>query len=175
MTEPRYQDDAGSSERLRELMHRYSLGSQRFRAVVGRSLRMPESDVAALAYLSLGRSLTPGQLADILGLTSGGTTALLQRLEPRDFIARADNPDDHRSTLLSLTDTTASELGESYRPLVEELNKLIQKLSDEQRAVLAAFLTAATDRTAEATERLRHELMARERKLKAPPHPGLWA
>lgn len=174
MAEPR-PNDVSSPERLRELLHRHSLDTQRFRATVARSLRISDTEVAALAQLSLGHALSPGQLGGVLGLTSGGTAAMLKRLERRDYVSRNAHPMDHRSTLLSLTTTAAADLGERYRRLVQEVDESTRVLSDEQRAVIADFLDAATEATAAATEVILREQAAHKPELAALPHPGLWA
>ncbi|MCW3064097.1 MAG: Transcriptional regulator, partial [Solirubrobacterales bacterium] len=83
-----------SPERLRDYQQRKSLASERHRAAMARILGLSDKEVAAILLLARSGHLTPGQLGGLLSLTSGGVTALTQRLERAGHIRRQPHPVD---------------------------------------------------------------------------------
>ncbi|WP_308253084.1 MarR family transcriptional regulator [Pseudonocardia sp. ICBG601] len=66
-------------------------------------------EYTVLAELLLGRrAMTGAEVAETVGLATGGTTRLLARLEERDLIEREPDPEDGRR-LLVLATTRAHE------------------------------------------------------------------
>jgi DNA-binding MarR family transcriptional regulator len=57
-----------------------------------------------LADLRQSGPLTPRAIGNRLGWTTGGVTALVDRLEGGGYVRRAPNPTDRRSVLVHLTD-----------------------------------------------------------------------
>jgi|SRR5919202_613800 DNA-binding MarR family transcriptional regulator len=160
---------------IRRALTRKALAATRHRTAAGRMLGLNESEVLALQHLGLAGRLTPSALGARLGLTSGGTTALVQRLERAGHVARESHPHDGRSTLLRLTPRTEERATEAFAPLVAELDRLAAELSDGDRTVVASFLS----RVAEAAERHAEDAAraadARTRAAIGEPVPGLWA
>ncbi|MEQ3540361.1 MarR family transcriptional regulator [Pseudonocardia tropica] len=67
-------------------------------------------EYTVLAELLLGRrAMTGAEVAETVGLATGGTTRLLARLEERDLIEREPDPEDGRR-LLVLATTRAHEI-----------------------------------------------------------------
>src|SRR5262245_13110674 len=60
--------------------------------------------LAALRRAGAPYRLTPTELARHRMMTSGGMTALLDRVERKGFVARSPNPADRRGSLVGLTD-----------------------------------------------------------------------
>jgi DNA-binding MarR family transcriptional regulator len=160
---------------IRRALTRKALAASRHRAAAGRMLGLSENEVLALQYLGLAGRLTPSALGGLLGLTSGGTTALVQRLERAGHVSREAHPHDGRSTLLRLTPGSEARATEAFAPLVAELDRLAAELPDGDRTVVGTFL----GRVAEAAERHAEDAAravdARARAAIGEPVPGLWA
>src|ERR1700722_9451932 len=60
------------------------------------------TDVQCINLLELLGPSTPGTLAQCTGLTTGGVTVMLDRLEKAGYIKRSPNPNDRRSILVSV-------------------------------------------------------------------------
>jgi DNA-binding MarR family transcriptional regulator len=161
-------------ESIRRSLTRKSLAAARHRSALARLLGLTDSDVLALQYLAGAGELTTGRLASLLRLSSGGATALVQRLEREGCVTRAPNPADRRSTVLRLTPEIERRAGQAMAPLVEELDLLIARLSPEQRRTVGEFL----GRVAEAGERHADALAGRADgppdEPPASPVPCLW-
>lgn len=65
-------------------------------------LKLHPTDMQFLNLLDLLGPLTPGVLAQSSGLSSGGVTVVLDRLEQAGYIRRTKNPADRRSVLVEL-------------------------------------------------------------------------
>ena len=80
------------------------VGDEMERAYAAHGIGRPDFDVLA----TLRRSgppfeLSPGALASSMMLSSGGTTARLDRLEQAGLVTRRPDPDDRRALLVRLT------------------------------------------------------------------------
>src|SRR5579871_1008363 len=60
------------------------------------------TDMQMIHMLQLYGPSTPGRLAEWTGLSSGGVTVALDRLEKAGFLRREPNPSDRRSHLIRL-------------------------------------------------------------------------
>lgn len=162
-------------ESLRASLARKSLADSRQRAAAAALLRLTETDVLALQHLAWAGPLTPSALAEQLRLTSGGATALIQRLERGGYVAREPHPGDRRSSLLRLSDEGRRRAGDLYAPLVGDLDAAAAALGEPEREIVAGFLA----RVAEIGERHAAELMrcAEMERPQVPrvPVPGLWS
>src|SRR5260221_13411017 len=88
----------------------YGIGSVLFRHVIGEMLGVNATDMACLGVIFFKGGATPAELARYTGLSSGATTAMLDRLEKSELIARRPNPEDRRSTHIVLAQDTAAKI-----------------------------------------------------------------
>jgi DNA-binding MarR family transcriptional regulator len=100
-----------------------------------------EFDVlAALRRAGRPYRLTPTELSKALMVTSGGMTKRLTALEGRGLISRKPDPNDGRSTAVSLT-REGKRLVEAILPdHVANEQRLLSELSNKERAELAGLL-----------------------------------
>jgi DNA-binding MarR family transcriptional regulator len=159
---------------LRQLLSRKDLASARQRTALGRSLHLTENEVLALAHLARHGELTPTALGRLLMLSSGGATALVQRLERAGHVKRAGNPHDGRSNLVRLTPTTVRSVGLALAPLAGDLDRLDAGLSAGERAAIAGYLERAAALTEEHADRLEAAAETEAQAAEAIALPGLW-
>jgi DNA-binding MarR family transcriptional regulator len=171
----RTEQEQFSPEQLRALFHRKALAGERHRAAVARMLGMDATEAAALAHLAQHGQLTPGELAGLVGLTSGGTTALIHRLVESGHIARHPHPRDRRSSILMASPEVLDRAEQLFRPLVQEMDVLAVRLSDAQRTVIGRYLTEVAEVTEDHAGRLHAIAREEQRETVAPPAPGMWA
>jgi DNA-binding MarR family transcriptional regulator len=164
-----------SPEHLRELFHRKTMAGERHRAAVARLLGMDDTEAAALAHLAQHGQLTPGELGGLVGLTSGGTTALIHRLLEAGYLARHPHPRDKRSSLLTASRAVLDRAEELYAPLVEEMNAVALRLTEAERVVIGRYLAEVAELSERQAERLDDLAREEQREVIAPPAPGLWA
>ena len=88
-----------------------------------------------------------GRLGERLSMSPGAVTALVDRLEKKGYAERIPNPKDRRSALVRETETGLKESLEHLWPYIEEIRGLEERFSEEERAIIARFLSAATEAT----------------------------
>jgi DNA-binding MarR family transcriptional regulator len=126
-----------------------------FRHATSRALGLNATDSECLSYISIqGGTSTPKDLARYTGLTTGSTTAMLDRLEKIGYIARKPNPKDRRGVLVEITKAYADKAA----PLVADIQKanweLIAQYSDDELKTIASFLNGFTKNVVDQTAKL---------------------
>jgi DNA-binding MarR family transcriptional regulator len=162
-------------EQLRELLHRAAVAAARHRAAVARLLEIDDTEASALAHLAQHGRLTPGELGRLVGLTSGGTTALIQRLELAGHVTRERHPRDKRSSILTPSPAVVARASELYAPLIAELNALVAELSEAERAAVARYLAKVAEASERHARSVRELGRAEQQDVVTAPAPGLWA
>ncbi len=106
------------------------------------SLGVSRTDLRCLNLLEHG-PLPPARIGAALSLTSGGVTALLDRLEVRGFVARARNPEDRRGVLVELQPIVFETVGATYRSFADGLRATVAGYGAAERAAAAGHLNDA--------------------------------
>lgn len=102
---------------------------------------MHPTDFRCLGYLQLkGEPVSPGDIINHLGLTSGAGTALLDRLEGAGYITRRRHPEDRRSVLIVLDKEAAAEPLALHERIRAEYHLGTAEFSDADLAAIARFL-----------------------------------
>jgi DNA-binding MarR family transcriptional regulator len=162
-----------ADETIRQLLNRRDLASARHRAAMSRRLGLSESEMLAVAHLAQHGQLSPSALGQLLDLSSGGVTALVQRLESAGHLVRRRHPTDGRSVLVELSGELVERAEQAFGPLVEDLERASLELSEEERQVVRRFLDRAAALSEDHALRALSE-PARDEPVAAAPAPGLW-
>ncbi|MBO0885011.1 MAG: winged helix-turn-helix transcriptional regulator [Mycobacterium sp.] len=85
------------------------------------------TDLQCINVLDLMGPSTPGELTRCTGLTTGGVTVMLDRLEKVGYVKREPNPRDRRSVLVHLNPAKVQNMYAYYG----EINQRIAALLDE--------------------------------------------
>ena len=102
-----------------------------------------ESDYGVLAALRRSGApfeLTPTELARTRMMTSGGMTAMLDRLERKGLIARTPNPADRRGSLVRLTEEGLAMIDDAMVRHTEAEHALVAALGAEDQKRLTTLL-----------------------------------
>jgi len=98
------------------------------------------TDVRCLLHLDgVGVPVSPKDITQELKLSTGSTTALLDRLEKAGLVRRLPNPADRRGLLIELV-TDANPVLPSLRRLRDNLHDSADQLGPEQVEVVIDFL-----------------------------------
>lgn len=133
-------------ELVRSLLHRREMAVARHRTAVARQLGMNETEMVAVAHLAQHGELTQTRLGELLDLSSGGTAALVQRMERDGHVIRREDPSDKRVRLVSITPATVDRAARAYAPLVGDIERLLEALGDDG-TVVTLFLDSLVDVT----------------------------
>ena len=118
-------------------------------------LGLSESDIEALELLVDTGSETAGRLAELMGLTTGAVTRMIDRLEQAGYVRRTTDPADRRRVVVQ---PVPERLGE-IEPLLEGVGAItareLEGYTAEQRELISGFLQRVTDAAQTETARLR--------------------
>lgn len=117
----------------------YSIGSVLFRHAVGDRLGINVTDMECLGILFFKGIATPSELSHYTGLSSGATTAMLDRLEKSGLIKRQPNPQDRRGTYIVIVKKAAKRVEPLFVSARHAQNNLMAGYSEQELALLADF------------------------------------
>ena len=113
-----------------------------FSQAVADRLGLNPTDVECLDILSRAGPVTAKRLAELAGLTTGGTTFVVDRLERAGYVRRTPNPADWRSVLIELLAEPAErEIGPLYAGVAEAMAELGERYSDAELAAIHDFVS----------------------------------
>jgi MarR family transcriptional regulator, organic hydroperoxide resistance regulator len=108
------------------------------------------TDMQVLHMLQIYGPSTPSRLGAWTGLSSGGVTVALDRLEKSGYLRRAPNPEDRRSLLITLVPGRLRKIAAMYEGIEKETRRLLSLLpQNDLEAVVRFFevmLSARTER-----------------------------
>lgn len=99
-----------------------------------------QTDLICLNALFRQGPTPAGQLASILGLTSGATTTAIDRLERAGYVHRRNDPTDRRRVLVVASEDGARQAFALFDGLLDALAGLAGTYTEEQLALLAALI-----------------------------------
>ncbi|MFB2586609.1 MarR family winged helix-turn-helix transcriptional regulator [Herbiconiux liukaitaii] len=124
------------------------------------SMRMGENDLAALRYLLRSRGqgvvVTPGMLAEHLGMKSASVTVMLDRLTTSGHLSRSPHPTDRRSLAIVASSGSDEEVRATLSQMHRRMMGVAETLDAESAEIVRRFLTelaAAADSAAQADPR----------------------
>ncbi len=101
------------------------------------------TDTQCLNVLEIAGSATPGQLAAQTGLTTGGITVVLDRLEKAGFVKREPNPDDRRSLIVRPVPANLARVQAMYVDIHKGLGQLFAGYGDKEMETILGFFEKA--------------------------------
>jgi DNA-binding MarR family transcriptional regulator len=100
------------------------------------------TDMQMLHMLQLYGPSTPSRLGKWTGLSSGGITVALDRLEKAGYVRREPNPEDRRSLLIMLIPARLRKVAAMYEGVENETRRLLATLPEgDLEAVVRFFET----------------------------------
>jgi DNA-binding MarR family transcriptional regulator len=126
------------------------------REMVASHFDLQRTDRAGLDFIfSRGGSCTAGELSKATGLTTGSTTALIDRLEEAGYALREPDQNDRRKQIIRIAPQVFADCETLYEPIRAELFGLWSRYSVEELERVAEFLSRSAQRYAECLERLK--------------------
>ena len=113
-----------------------------FNAQAAEKAKLGLTDMQMLHMLQLYGPSTPGRLGTWTGLSSGGVTVALDRLEKSGYIRRKPNPADRRSVLITLVPSRMRKLASLYEDIERETRHRLTKLPQEDLEAVIRFFEA---------------------------------
>jgi DNA-binding MarR family transcriptional regulator len=115
----------------------YGVNLTLFRNAMSEWAGLNVTDMECLRLLFQKGVATPSELSRFTGLTSGATTAMLDRLEKAGLIERRPNPDDRRGTLIVPAPSSAEKAASWFTSARKAQDDLISSYSESELEIVA--------------------------------------
>ncbi|MFC0003169.1 MarR family winged helix-turn-helix transcriptional regulator [Micromonospora siamensis] len=127
-------------------LRRYSVDAQHVGHAFAGLHGLGASDLHALIAVMdaelVGDPITPGRLGDLLNLSSGAVTALVDRLERAGHIRRDRDTADRRKVFLRYADPGAQLAMEFFGPLGRRTDEVMAGFDDDELETVQRFMAA---------------------------------
>ena len=115
----------------------YGIHLTLFRNAMSEWAGLNVTDMECLRLLFIKGTATPSELARHTGLTSGATTAMLDRLEKAGLLERRPNPDDRRGTLIVPEKSSADKVASWFESARKAQDELVSSYSESELEIIA--------------------------------------
>ena len=135
----------------------YGVNLTQFRNAMSEWAGLNVTDMECLRLLFQKGITTPSELARHTGLTSGATTAMLDRLEKAGLIERRPNPDDRRGTLIAPAQSSAEKAASWFESARNAQDELISSYSESELEIISDVFERFTKLWDQEREKLRKD------------------
>lgn len=122
-------------------LRRVNLQGSFFGQTVAIRFGLTESDVEAIEVLIDTGAETAGRLSDLMGLTTGAVTRVIDRLEQAGYVRRVPDPADRRRVIVELVPERVAGLAATMARVGDKSASEIDRYSEAELAVINDFLT----------------------------------
>jgi DNA-binding MarR family transcriptional regulator len=144
-------------KRALDAVREYGVHLTLFRNAMNERAGLNATDMECLRLLFLKGISTPSELARHTGLTSGATTAMLDRLEQASLIERRPNPDDRRGTLIVPAKSSAEKAASWFESARKAQDELISSYSEKELEIIADVFEQFTKLWEQESEKIRRD------------------
>ena len=135
----------------------YGVNLTQFRNAMSEWAGLNVTDMECLRLLFLKGIATPSELARHTGLTSGATTAMLDRLEKAGLIERQPNPDDRRGILITPVESGAKKAASWFESARKAQSELISSYSESELEIISDVFERFTKLWDQECEKIRRD------------------
>ena len=132
-------DKLENDQSIQRSLRAISVGSYLYQCRVAAELGLHPTDLQAIHALGAA-PLSAGELAARLRLTSGATTAAIDRLVELGYAERRRDATDRRRVSIVLREEKTAPLRAKYRNIEQRIRKLLAQRSTSETRAIAEFL-----------------------------------
>lgn len=128
-----------------------------FRNAMSEWLGFNATDIECLRLLFLKGVASPSELARHTGLTSGATTAMLDRLEKAGLIERRPNPNDRRGILIVPVKSGTEKAASWFESARKAQDELMSSYSERELEIISDVFERFTKLWEQESEKIRKD------------------
>jgi DNA-binding MarR family transcriptional regulator len=132
----------------------FGINSMLFRNAMARKFDLTLTESLCLTLLGINDISSPKELARHIGLTTGATTTLLDRLEKRGFIKRKSNPTDRRGVIIEIVGKYEKEAMKLVKGIQKANLGLVGSYTDKELEIITDFLNRFTENMVNETKKI---------------------
>jgi DNA-binding MarR family transcriptional regulator len=133
---------------------RYLASIVLFHLAAADAVGLGATDYQASSILELDGPMSAGELASRLGLTTGATTRLIDRMERDGYVRRTPDASDRRRVLVEHTDRRPDRLDEILASVSGPVAAVLQELTAEEVEGVARYIRGAQRAYSDATAQI---------------------
>lgn len=137
----RLSNKKSASEALMLELRRFIAGVILFNQRVAERVGLNPTDMQCIHLIQLMGPLTAGKLAECTGLTTGGVTVVLDRMEKAGLVRRERNPNDRRSVLVHLQPATLTGIETHYAEIASRTYAFFASCAERDLRTVLEFFT----------------------------------
>jgi DNA-binding MarR family transcriptional regulator len=142
-------------EKVVRALRRVNFQGSIFGQSVAIRLGLSESDIDALELLIDTGAATAGKLSEVMGLTSGAVTRVIDRLEQAGYVRRTSDPADRRRVVVEVVPERVATVQSLLESLERASAEEVDRYTADQLALIGDFLSRMADLTQTEAARLR--------------------
>ena len=142
--------------RLTEAVRRQVAWTVLHNQAIAERLGMSATDLHAINLLDIEGPITAGRLAELMGLTTGAVTGVLDRLERAGLVRREADPADRRRVVARLVPAGMERVRSAFLAVGTGVQDLYAGYDDAQLGLLVDY----TERNAEIARRVTAQMQA---------------
>ena len=131
-----------SVERVTAELRALSIALDQLDQFAAEQLGLNRTDQRALDLIGRSGTIAPTPLARALAMSTGATSAVIDRLESVGYVRRSADPMRRRGTIVAMTEDATARCSQIFDPLITATTAQAARSSDADLAVIAEFLAA---------------------------------
>ncbi len=138
---------SGLMDKMQVLGQTASTETALFHHAAAASFGLSITEMKTISVLLQEGSMTAGQIAERLSLTTGAITKVIDRLENRDMVKRTADKDDRRKVIVEVKSRKFESTDNAYESMGVSFEKLLAGHSTEELEFLVRFYEATIELT----------------------------
>jgi DNA-binding MarR family transcriptional regulator len=123
-------------------IRRFIAGTIMFNQKMAERAGLHLTDMQCINLLDVLGPVTPGKLAGSTGLTTGGVTVMLDRLEKAGLVKREPNPNDRRSVLIRVNPGKLRRIKALYAGINDRLEPFLSATPEADLQTVVKFFSS---------------------------------
>lgn len=145
MTEGHGGPPRGAMHEASFLVRKILVLNEKMEFMMRREMDINETDFQAMQHLIKAKSMTPGQLAQLLHLTPAATTTVIDRLVNKGHAGRTPHPTDRRRWVITPSGDSVKSAMEKLMPMILDVDSKIRGYAPDQQSVIVDFLSGVVN------------------------------
>ncbi|MEV5574929.1 MarR family transcriptional regulator [Spirillospora sp. NPDC052269] len=128
-------------EELRAEMQRGTMYTVLLHHATAAKAGLNVTDAQCINALVLDGPQTPGRLAQLMGITTGGAiTAVIDRLERAGYVRRSPDPEDRRRVIIEAVPERVAAFGAYFEPVARASRARMAEVDDDTLRILLDWI-----------------------------------
>ena len=133
---------AGRMHQASVLIRQILVLNEEMEFIMRRDMDVNETDFQAMQHLMKQRSISAGELAQLLHLTPAATTTVIDRLVAKGHAIRTPHPTDRRRWVISPSEESVRAAMARLMPMILDVDNRVRSYGDAEQRVIVDFLEA---------------------------------